>query len=120
MFSIQFSVFRREDRGSCRIGDGHLTFSANLVRTADIPKIFPARNELDAERNFMRHFELVAQLVPGCFHHLAEDESASLRRKTRNPLQLTVLERAEARVPRRVRNWASRNRRIRRLLGRPN
>jgi hypothetical protein len=104
------------NRAGYRTANAHFTFQANLIRTRDIPKIFPARNEPDAQRNLMKHFNLVAQLDPGCFSDIGDEDS--LRLRTRNPESLAVSERLKEKVPPRVRDWLRRHEKVKRLLGR--
>ena len=58
----------------------HFTFNPTLVRVTDLPKFYPADHELTACRRYLRHYPLVAQLVPGVFKHIG-DEGRSLRAK---------------------------------------
>ena len=58
----------------------HFTFNPSLVRTRDLARIYPANHEKTAARRYMRHFPLVAQLVPGVFKHIGGGDQ-SLRVK---------------------------------------
>lgn len=58
----------------------HFTFNPSLVRVTDLPKFYPSDHELTACRRYLRHYPLVAQLVPGVFKHIG-DEGKSLRAK---------------------------------------
>lgn len=64
----------------CRVAPAHFTFNPSLVRTRDLPRIFPCTDEYHAQRRFhgprlaLRR-PRVAQLVPGVFHHIGEGRS---------------------------------------------
>ncbi len=64
----------------------HYTFNPSLVRVAHLNAIFPCRDERQAQQNFLKLGLGTAQLLPGVFCHLGEQQS---RRKmmTLNYLQ---------------------------------
>lgn len=47
----------------------HFTFNPSLVRTRDVPRIFPCKDELEAQRKYLATHLAVAQLLPGVFFH---------------------------------------------------
>ncbi len=53
----------------------HFTLNPSLVREADLPKIFPAQSEADAQRRFHDAGLRVAQLSPGLFRHTGQTQS---------------------------------------------
>jgi hypothetical protein len=56
----------------------HFTFNPSLLRPADLPRIFPCRDEADAQRRFLRTGFGTAQLSPGVFRHLGARRSLRL------------------------------------------
>ena len=63
----------------------HWTFNPSLVRTADIPSIFPADGERAAMRNANRHGldRKIAQHAPGVFRHIGGGNSLADKLKGR-------------------------------------
>jgi len=59
----------------CKVAGLHYTFNPALVRVEDLDKIYPANHENVAAKKYMRHFPLVAQLVPGAFRHTGDNKS---------------------------------------------
>lgn len=60
----------------------HMTFNPSLIKTEDIPKIFPCTGERDAQKNWQyRDMGKVIQMIPGSFKHIGDEDS--LRLKTR-------------------------------------
>lgn len=72
---------RWTDHGRYRLApDAHWTNNPSLVRAQEAPLAWPARGERSAQRNWHaaeRH--KVAQLVPGEFKHLGDDDSLRLK-----------------------------------------
>lgn len=61
-------------------GDAHYTLNPSLIRLADLKKGWPASGEQDAQRKFWEAgCRQVAQLVPGIWSHIGEEDS--LRRR---------------------------------------
>lgn len=56
----------------------HFTFNPSLMRTEDLRGLYPAASEIDAAKNYCKHFKYVAQLDPGVFFHTGGG-AASLR-----------------------------------------
>lgn len=64
-------------------GHAHMTFQANLTRTSDLGRWWPAIGERDAQRKALEAgLRYVVQLHPGAFHHIGE---RSLREELRPP-----------------------------------
>lgn len=64
-------------------GHAHLTFQANLTRTEDLGRWWPAVGERDAQKKALEAgLRYVVQLYPGAFHHIGE---RSLREELRPP-----------------------------------
>ena len=63
----------------------HWTFNPSLVRTADIPSIFPVDGERTAIRNAHRHGldRKIAQHAPGVFRHIGGGDSLADKLKGR-------------------------------------
>jgi hypothetical protein len=57
----------------------HYTYNPSLCRVSELSKIHPASHEGEAVRNYMKHWPLVAQHLPGAFAH-AGVGNLSLRR----------------------------------------
>lgn len=69
-------------RGSYEVSpDAHYTLNPSLVRVEDIPKIWPAKGEREAQkRAHASHLRGVARMSPGMFLHTGEENS--LRKET--------------------------------------
>ena len=64
-------------------GHAHMTFQANLTRTADLGQWWPAIGERDAQKKALEAgLRYVVQLYPGAFHHIGE---MSLREELKPP-----------------------------------
>lgn len=63
----------------------HWTFNPSLVRTADIPKVFPAAGEKQAIQAAHRHMldRKIAQHAPGVFRHIGGADSLADKTKGR-------------------------------------
>lgn len=59
------------------VADAHYTLNPTLMRTQDLPRLWPATGELAAARTFSALGWKVAQSVPGAFRHIGD--GASLR-----------------------------------------
>lgn len=67
------------------LGKAHFTFNPFLMKTKDIPFVFPCKGERDAQKNALANSKLiVTQLKPGNFIHIGEENS--LRLKTKCPV----------------------------------
>jgi hypothetical protein len=66
-----------------RRGDAHFTFNPGMVRADVADRVFPAVDEVDAQRRFLTTGLDVVQLEPGVFRHTGEFDSrrGSLRRR---------------------------------------
>jgi glycosyltransferase involved in cell wall biosynthesis len=62
----------------------HFTFNPHLIRTRDVPRIYPSRDERDAQRRFLDTRLATAQLTPGVFRHTGAQQSLrrTLRRRS--------------------------------------
>jgi Glycosyl transferase family 2/Methyltransferase domain len=67
-----------QDDGFLWARSAHLTFNPSLLRSTDLPRIFPCRDEADAQRRFLRTGFGAAQLTPGVFRHLGARRSLRL------------------------------------------
>jgi hypothetical protein len=56
----------------------HFTFNPSLLRPKDLSRIFPCRDEADAQRRFLQTGFGTAQLSPGVFRHLGARRSLRL------------------------------------------
>jgi len=61
-----------------RRADAHFTFNPSLVRSAVVDRVFPARDERDAQRRFLMTGLDVIQLEPGVFAHIGSQNSRRL------------------------------------------
>lgn len=61
-------------------GNGHFTLNPAVMRTSDVPKVWPAAGEEAAMRRFHATGMLAAQATPGVFRHLGEGRSLHARR----------------------------------------
>lgn len=59
----------------------HYTFNPSLIRTVDVPRIFPSASEVEAQARFLSTRMAVAQLLPGVFRHIGAEDSLRLRLK---------------------------------------
>ncbi len=57
----------------------HFTFNPCLIRVEHVPKLFPCRDEKEAQEKFLKLDLATAQLIPGVFWHKGVDQS---RRKS--------------------------------------
>jgi len=48
----------------------HFTFNPSILRIADAERIYPCRNELEAQQHFLAAGLATAQLLPGVFRHI--------------------------------------------------
>lgn len=63
-----------------RTAKAHLTFNPSIIRTKDIPKAFPCTGERHAQKNWHSNgMWLVAQLTPGIWKHIGQDNSLRLQ-----------------------------------------
>lgn len=61
-------------------GVSHITFNPSVIRTKDIPKIFPCTGERDAQKNAMKNgLNITAQLDPGIWTHVGDENSLRLQ-----------------------------------------
>jgi hypothetical protein len=62
---------RWEERPGYQLSrSAHWTFNPSLIRTTEAMRIWPANNEADAQRGFLRSGLWTAQLTPGVFRHI--------------------------------------------------
>lgn len=59
----------------------HLTFNPSLIKTADIPQIFPCTGERNAQKNWLDKMQKVVQLKPAAFKHIGDENSLRLKTK---------------------------------------
>jgi hypothetical protein len=57
----------------------HFTFNPHMLRSRDVPRIYPCQTEADAQHHFVRTELASAQLSPGIFRHIGAGKS--LRQK---------------------------------------
>jgi len=62
-------------KGKYSVNNGHYSFNPCLQKLETVKKIFPCENETDAQRKFYSINGTVAQLNPGLFYHIGDDES---------------------------------------------
>lgn len=58
-----------------RTGDAHFTFNPSLVRRSLLPMLYPCAGERDAASKFAMKRLGSAQLLPGAFRHIGDQES---------------------------------------------
>lgn len=68
-------------QGDRRASSAHFTFNPSLVRRKDLTALFPCEDETEAQRLFLKAGFASAQLVPGTFTHIGDEDS--LRRRAR-------------------------------------
>lgn len=69
-----------EEKGYKITEKAHMTFNPSIIKTVDIPLIFPCTGERDAQKNWLyRNMGEVVQLVPGVFKHIGDDNSLRLK-----------------------------------------
>jgi hypothetical protein len=57
----------------------HYTFNPSLIRSSEVRKIFPCRDECEAQQKFLRTGLASAQLLPGAFHHNGANQSLRIK-----------------------------------------
>jgi hypothetical protein len=73
-------------RGDRRASSAHFTFNPSLVRRKDLTALFPCDDETEAQRKFLKAGFASAQLVPGTFTHIGDEDS--LRRRSRASMRV--------------------------------
>ncbi|MCB0128928.1 MAG: hypothetical protein KDE58_41970, partial [Caldilineaceae bacterium] len=70
------------DQGEQRYAQSaHFTFNPSLIRATDARRIYPCRDERQAQVKFLQMGLATVQLQPGAFHHLGAQQSLRQRLK---------------------------------------
>jgi glycosyltransferase involved in cell wall biosynthesis/predicted O-methyltransferase YrrM len=68
-----------ENHADIRVArSAHYTFNPSVIRRTDALRIFPARDEREAQERFLRTGLATAQLIPGVFTHIGAGQSLRL------------------------------------------